>query len=132
MGLHLPQMTGMAAIRSCFGAATLDVGRALTLERCGLERGCNAGFGVLQARDPAACRAAEWSCARQGYRTEPGPDRLESGWDRPESGSDRLESGPDRPAPLPDVPRAPASPTEGGLRTYRERYGCLPMFIHRT
>ena len=45
-------MTGMAAMRVCFDAVTVNAARLLGLEGYGLEPGCNADFVVLQARDP--------------------------------------------------------------------------------
>src|SRR6185369_15426605 len=69
MGLHVAQMTGMAAIRACFDAVTVNAARILGLEGYGLEPGCNADFVVLQARDPVEAirlRAARLTVVRRG------------------------------------------------------------------
>ena len=52
MGLHVAQMTSQTAMRQCFDAVTINPARILGLEGYGLERGCNADFVLLQARDP--------------------------------------------------------------------------------
>ncbi|CAN5706067.1 amidohydrolase family protein [soil metagenome] len=69
MGLHVAQMTGMAAMRSCFDAVTVNSAKILGLEGYGLEPGCNADFVVLQARDPVEAirlRAARLYVVRRG------------------------------------------------------------------
>jgi cytosine deaminase len=69
MGLHVAQMTGVAAIRSCFDAVTINAASILGLEGYGLEPGCNADFVVLQARDPVEAirlRAARLYVVRRG------------------------------------------------------------------
>jgi cytosine deaminase len=52
MGLHVAQMTGQAAMRSCFDAVTVTPARILGLEGYGLAPGCFADMVLLQARDP--------------------------------------------------------------------------------
>jgi cytosine deaminase len=69
MGLHVAQMTSLAAMRSCFDAVTVNAARLLGLEGYGLEPGCNADFVVLQARDPVEAirlRAARLYVVRRG------------------------------------------------------------------
>lgn len=52
MGLHVAQMTSQAAMRQCFDAVTLNPAKLMHLQGYGLEKGCNADFVLLQARDP--------------------------------------------------------------------------------
>ncbi len=52
MGLHVAQMTSLAAQRQCFDAVTVNNARILGLEGYGLEVGCRADFVLLQARSP--------------------------------------------------------------------------------
>jgi cytosine deaminase len=52
MGLHVAQMTSVAAQRQCFDAVTVNNARILGLEGYGLEPGCRADFVLLQARSP--------------------------------------------------------------------------------
>ena len=52
MGLHVGQMTGIAEMRRCFDAVTVNAAKVLGLEGYGLEPGCNADFVILQAADP--------------------------------------------------------------------------------
>jgi cytosine deaminase len=52
MGLHVAQMTGQKAMRQCFDAITTNPARILQLQGYGIEKGCNADFVLLQARDP--------------------------------------------------------------------------------
>jgi cytosine deaminase len=52
MGLHVAQMTGQAAMRSCFDAVTVVPAGILGLEGYGLAPGCHADMVLLQARDP--------------------------------------------------------------------------------
>jgi cytosine deaminase len=69
MGLHVAQMTGTVAMRSCFDAVTVTAARILGLDGYGLEPGCNADFVVLQARDPVEAirlRAARLYVVRRG------------------------------------------------------------------
>jgi cytosine/creatinine deaminase len=52
MGLHVAQMTSQAAMRQCFDAVTILPAKLMHLQRYGIEKGCNADFVLLQARDP--------------------------------------------------------------------------------
>jgi cytosine/creatinine deaminase len=51
MGLHVAQMTSRDAIRYCYECVTTHPAKAMGLQRYGLEKGCNADFVLLQARD---------------------------------------------------------------------------------
>jgi cytosine/creatinine deaminase len=67
MGLHVAQMTGQDAMRQCFDAVTKTP--AKILEGYGVEKGCNADFVILQARDPIEAirtRAARLKVIRRG------------------------------------------------------------------
>jgi cytosine/creatinine deaminase len=52
MGLHVAQMTSVAAQRQCFDAVTVNNARILGLDGYGLEPGCRADFVLLQAASP--------------------------------------------------------------------------------
>ncbi len=52
MGLHVAQMTSLAAQRQCFDAVTVNNARILGLQGYGLEVGCRADMVLLQARSP--------------------------------------------------------------------------------
>lgn len=52
MGLHVAQMTGQEAMRTCFAAVTENPARILGLEGYGIAPGNNADLVVLQAADP--------------------------------------------------------------------------------
>jgi cytosine/creatinine deaminase len=52
MGLHVAQMTSQAAMRQCFDAVTIHPAKLMHLQSYGIEKGCNADFVLLQARDP--------------------------------------------------------------------------------
>ncbi len=52
MGLHVAQMTGTDAMRSCFDAVTVKPATILGLDGYGIAPGCNADLVVLQAGDP--------------------------------------------------------------------------------
>ena len=52
MGLHVGQMTGVAEMKGCFDAVTVNGAKTLNLEGYGLAPGCNADLVVLQANDP--------------------------------------------------------------------------------
>ena len=52
MGLHVAQMTGVDAMRSCFAAVTTNPARILGLDGYGIAPGCRADFVLLQAHDP--------------------------------------------------------------------------------
>ncbi|PLZ02781.1 cytosine deaminase [Burkholderia sp. WAC0059] len=69
MGLHVAQMTGLAATRACFDAVTVNPARILGLEGYGLAPGCEANCVVLDARDPVEAirlRAARLAVVRRG------------------------------------------------------------------
>jgi cytosine/creatinine deaminase len=51
MGLHVAQMTGVAASRACFDAVTVNPAKILGLEGYGIAPGCAANCVVLDARD---------------------------------------------------------------------------------
>jgi cytosine deaminase len=77
MGLHVAQMTGVAAMRQCFDAVTTVPAAILGLEGYGVAVGCFADFVLLQARDPIEAlrlRAARLAVVRRGRiiaRTQP-------------------------------------------------------------
>src|SRR5207245_3393002 len=50
-GLHVAQMTGVDAMRSCFAAVTANPARILGLDGYGIAPGCRADFVLLQAHD---------------------------------------------------------------------------------
>jgi cytosine deaminase len=52
MGLHVAQMTSQSAMRQCFDAVTINPAKLMHLQGYGLDKGCNADFVLLQARDP--------------------------------------------------------------------------------
>ena len=52
MGLHVAQMTSLAAQRQCFEAVTVNNARILGLQGYGLDVGCRADMVLLQARTP--------------------------------------------------------------------------------
>jgi cytosine/creatinine deaminase len=52
MGLHVAQMTSQSAMRQCFDAVTVNSAKLMHLKGYGIEKGCNADFVLLQARDP--------------------------------------------------------------------------------
>ncbi|HET8726002.1 MAG TPA: amidohydrolase family protein, partial [Alphaproteobacteria bacterium] len=52
MAVHVGQMTGLDAMRACFGAVTANGARVMHLDGYGLEPGCHADLVVLQAADP--------------------------------------------------------------------------------
>jgi cytosine deaminase len=69
MGLHVAQMTGVAATRACFDAVTINPARILGLEGYGIAPGCAANCVVLDARDPAEAirlRAARLAVVSRG------------------------------------------------------------------
>jgi cytosine deaminase len=52
MGIHAAPMTSREAMRWAFDAVTVNPAKALHLQGYGLEKGCNADFVLLQAKDP--------------------------------------------------------------------------------
>jgi cytosine deaminase len=69
MGLHVGQMTGMAEMRRCFEAVTINAAKIMVLPGYGLAPGCHADFVVLQAADPVEAlrlRPARLHVVRRG------------------------------------------------------------------
>ena len=69
MGLHVAQMTGLAAMRQCFDAVTVNAARVLGLAGYSLEVGARADMVLLQARSPEEAirlRAARLAVVRGG------------------------------------------------------------------
>jgi cytosine/creatinine deaminase len=69
MGLHIAQMTGQDAMCQCFDAVTRTPAKILGLEGYGIEKGYNADFVLLQARDPIEAirtRATRLKVIRRG------------------------------------------------------------------
>jgi cytosine/creatinine deaminase len=69
MGLHVGQMTGMAEMRRCFEAVTINAAKVMDLPGYGLAPGCHADFVVLQAADPIEAlrlRPARLQVVRRG------------------------------------------------------------------
>jgi cytosine/creatinine deaminase len=69
MGLHVAQMTGVAAMRQCFDAVTSTPARLLGLDGYGIAPGCHADFVLLAAADPIEAirlRAARLAVVRRG------------------------------------------------------------------
>lgn len=69
MGLHVAQMTGVAAMRACFDAVTVNAAKALGLADYGIGPGRAADLVVLQAADPIEAirlRAARLFVLRRG------------------------------------------------------------------
>ncbi len=76
MGLHVAQMTSQAAMRQCFEAVTSSPAKILHLQGYGLQKGCNADFVLLQARDPIEAirlRATRLQVFRRGKRVAQTP-----------------------------------------------------------
>lgn len=69
MGLHVAQMTGLAAMAACYRAITEAPARILGLEGYGLAPGCHADLVILDADDPVEAirlRAARRLVLRRG------------------------------------------------------------------
>jgi cytosine deaminase len=69
MGLHVAQMTGLAAMRRCYDAVTVNAARVLGLADYGLAVGARADAVLLQARSPEEAirlRAARLMTVRGG------------------------------------------------------------------
>jgi cytosine deaminase len=69
MGLHVTQMTGVEAMRTCFAAVTETAAKILGLTGYGVAPGCNADLVLLEARDPVEAirlRAARLVVLRRG------------------------------------------------------------------
>ena len=70
MGLHVAQMTGLAAMRRCFDAVTVNAAQVMGLEGYGLAVGARADAVLLQARSPEEAirlRAARLFTVRGGH-----------------------------------------------------------------
>jgi cytosine deaminase len=52
MGLHVALMTSREAMRWSFDAVTVNPAKIMHLDGYGLDKGCNADFVILQAKDP--------------------------------------------------------------------------------
>lgn len=52
MAIHVAQMAGIEDKRKIFEAITVNSAKTMGLKDYGLEKGCNADFVILQARDP--------------------------------------------------------------------------------
>ena len=52
MGIHAQPMTSPEALRWAYDAVTVNPAKALHLQNYGLEKGCNADFVLLQAKNP--------------------------------------------------------------------------------
>ncbi len=87
MGLHVAQMTGVAAMRACFDAVTINAARAMGFVDYGLSVGCRADLVVLDAADPIEAirtRATRCFVVRGGTviaETPPGRSRVTLGKD---------------------------------------------------
>lgn len=69
MGLHVAQMTGQDAMRTCFNAVTTIPAKILGLDGYGVAVGCHADLVLLQARDPIEAirlRATRLAVIRRG------------------------------------------------------------------
>jgi cytosine/creatinine deaminase len=92
MGLHVAQMTSQAAMRQCFDAVTINPAKLMHLQGYGIEKGCNADFVLLQARDPVealrlrATRLKVFKLGKVIAETAPAVSRL-SLPDRPDTTS---------------------------------------------
>ena len=76
MGLHVAQMTGQDAMRSCYAAVTEAPARLLGLEDYGIAPGCHADMVLLQAQDPVEAlrlRPARLQVWRRGKRVASAP-----------------------------------------------------------
>ncbi len=79
MAVHVAQMTGRNAMRTCFDAVTYNPAQILGLEGYGLEPGCRADFVLLQARDPIEAirtRATRLAVIRRGRVIAETPARI--------------------------------------------------------
>jgi cytosine deaminase len=79
MGIHAAPMTSREDMRWAFDAVTVNPAKALHLEGYGLEKGCNADFVVLQARDPIEAirlKANRLKVVRRGKIIAETPERV--------------------------------------------------------
>jgi cytosine deaminase len=83
MGVHVAQMTGLAEMRACFDAVTVNAARLLGLDAYGIAPGCHADLVLLEAGDPVEAirtRATRLLVLRRGRviaRTPPRRARLD-------------------------------------------------------
>jgi cytosine deaminase len=78
MAIHVAQMTGLDAMRACFGAITATPAAVLHLEGYGVEPGCFADLMVLDAADPIDAirtKAARLFVLRRGKMIASAPPR---------------------------------------------------------
>ena len=79
MAIHVAQMTSLDAKKQVFDALTVNSARTMELEGYGLDKGCNADFVVLQARDPIEAlrlKANRLSVVRRGKIIAETPQRI--------------------------------------------------------
>ena len=79
MGIHAAPMTSREAMRWAFDAVTVNPAKAMHLQGYGLEKGCNADFVVLQAKDPIDAirlKANRLKVVRRGKVIAETPERL--------------------------------------------------------
>jgi len=79
MGLHVGLLTSRADMRWCFDAVTANPARAMHLDGYGLEKGCNADFVLLQAKDPIEAirlKATRLAVVRRGKVIAETPERV--------------------------------------------------------
>lgn len=77
MGLHVTQMTSQAGMRACFEAVTTQAARIMHLTGYGIDKGCDASFVLLQARDPVEAirlRATRLKVWRRGVLLAQSPE----------------------------------------------------------
>lgn len=78
MGIHAAPMTSREAMRWAFDAVTVNAAKAMHLQGYGLDKGCNADFVLLQARDPIDAirlRANRLKVVRRGKVIAETPER---------------------------------------------------------
>ncbi len=79
MGIHAAPMTSREAMRWAFDAVTVNPAKAMHLDGYGLEKGCEASFVVLQARDPIEAirlKANRLHVVRRGKVIAEAPERV--------------------------------------------------------
>jgi cytosine deaminase len=79
MGVHVCQMTSLAAIQSCYDAVTVNAAKILHLDRYGIAEGNWADLVLLQAADPFEAirlKPARLIVVRRGKILARSPERL--------------------------------------------------------
>jgi cytosine deaminase len=79
--LHVGLLTSRADMRWCFDAVTVNPARAMHLDGYGLEKGSNADFVLLQAKDPIEAirlKATRLAVVRRGKVIAETPERVTS------------------------------------------------------